>query len=80
MASAGAQLLLAVIGTDRDGDDFLGVAALADAQGFLERDFVERVDAHLDAVGHDARLVRLDANADVVVHDALDADEYLLHG
>ena len=75
----GAQLLLAVSRADGGDDDFLGAAALLDAQGLFERDLVEGVDAHLDAVGDDARAVRLDADAHVVVHDALDADQDSFH-
>ena len=35
-------------------------AGFANAQGFLQRDLVERIDAHLDAVGVDAAAVLLD--------------------
>ena len=75
----GAQLLLAVRRPDGDDDDFLGAAALLDAQRLFERDLVEGVDAHLDAVGDDAAAVRLHADAHVVVHDALDADQDAFH-
>ena len=76
---AGAQLLLRVRGTDADDDDLGGAAFLLDAQRLFERDLVEGVDAHLDAVGHDTRAVRLDADADVVVHDAFQAHQNLAH-
>ena len=46
----GAQLLLAVRGADGGDDHFVGAAALLDAQCFLERDLVEGIDAHLDAI------------------------------
>ena len=51
-----AQLLLRVAGTDADGEHLVGLAALLDAQRLLERDLVERIDAHLDAVGDHAVL------------------------
>ena len=69
-----AQLLLSIRRTNGHDDHFGRAALLLDAQRLLERDLVERIDAHLDAVGHDARAVGFDANADVVVHDALEAD------
>ena len=76
---AGAQLLLRVRGADADDDDLAGAAFLLDAQRLFERDLVERVDAHLDAVGHDTRAVRLDADADVVVDDPFQAHQNLAH-
>src|SRR6185503_18725768 len=79
----GLQLLARVRGADgRDDDlDVLGVGAttLADAQRLLEGDFIERVDAHLDAVGDDAGAIWFHADADVVVHHALDADKDTFH-
>ena len=70
-----AQLRLAVRGPDGRDDDFVGAAALLDAQRLFEGDLVEGIDAHLDAVEHDARAVGLDADAYVVVDDAFDSDE-----
>ena len=49
------------------------------ALGLDTRDLVERVDAHLDAFGHDARAVGFHADADVVVHDPLEAYQNLAH-
>ena len=79
IASARAQLLLAVGRSDRGDHHFLGAAALLDAQRLLEGDLVEGIDAHLHAVGDDAAAVGLDPDAHVVVHDALDADQDALH-
>ncbi len=76
---AGAQLLLRVRRADADDDDFAGAAFLLDPQRLFERDLIEGVDAHLDAVGHDTRAVRLDADADVVVHDPFQAHQNLAH-
>ena len=75
----GAQLLLAVGGPDGGDDDFVGAAALLDAQRLLERDLVEGVDAHLHPVGDDAAAVGLDPDAHVVIHHALDADQDAFH-
>src|SRR6185437_3226708 len=74
-----AQLLLGVGDTDADRDDLDVAAALLDAQGLLERDFIERIHAHFHAVEHHAAAVGLDADAHVVVDDALDAYHDLLH-
>jgi len=76
---AGTQLLLGISRPDADDDDFAGAAFLFDAQRLFERNLVEGVDAHLDAVGHDTRAVRLDADADVVVHDPFQAHQNLAH-
>ncbi len=73
-----AKLLLRIGAPDRDREHLAGRAALLEPEGFLERDLVEWVDAHLQAFGRDARSVRLHANADVVVHDALDTNHHLL--
>jgi hypothetical protein len=73
---ARAQLLLDRVVADRHHHDLLGLPRLADAQRFLERDLIERIDAHLDAVDVDAAAVGQDAHADVVVHHALDTNEY----
>ena len=75
----GTQLLLGIGRTDADDDDLGGAAFLLDAQRLFERDLVEGVDAHLDAVGHDTRAVRLDADADVVVDDPFQAHQNLAH-
>ena len=76
---AGAQLLLRVRRADADDDDFGGAAFLLDAQRLFERDLIEGIDAHLDAVGHDTRAVGFDADADVVVHDPFQAHQNLAH-
>jgi len=76
---AGAQLLLGVGGTDARNDHFRGAAFLFDAQRLLEGDLVEGVDAHLDAIGHDAAAVRFDAHAHVVVDDPFETYEDLAH-
>ena len=41
----------------------------------LDRDLVERIDAHLEPFRRHAGAVGLHAHADVVIHDALDADD-----
>ena len=74
-----AQLLLGFARPDADGDDLVRLAALAQSQRFLERDRVEGIGAHLDAVGDDARAVRPHAHAHVVVDDPLDADQDPAH-
>src|SRR5699024_4449097 len=74
-----AQLFGGLVATDGDGDDFVGDAGLLPLHGLFQRDFIERVDAVLDAVGDDAAVVRLDLNAHVVINGALYAYEYF-HG
>ena len=74
-----AQLLLGLVRPDADREDFVRLAALAEAQRLLERDLVEGIGAHLDAVGHDAGAVRTHAHAHVEVDDALDADQNPAH-
>ena len=54
-----AQLLLGVGRADADREHFICEAALLDAERLLERDLVEGVDAHLDAIGDDAAAVGL---------------------
>jgi hypothetical protein len=54
-------------------------AALLDPQRLFERDLIEGIHAHLDAVQHHAAAIGLDAYADVVVDDALDANHDLFH-
>ena len=72
-----AQVRLGVGRGDRGDHDLGGDALVAQAQGFFQGDFVERVGRQLDAVGDHAGAVRLDLDADVVVHHALVADEDL---
>src|SRR5262249_58708946 len=48
---------------------------LAQAQGFLDGDLVERVHRHLDVGKLDPGLVRLDADFDVVIDDPFDRDQ-----
>ena len=48
---------------------------LAQPQGFLDGDLVERVHRHFDVGELDPGLVRLDADLDVVIDDPLDGDE-----
>jgi hypothetical protein len=74
-----AQLLLRIRRSDADGQHFVGQALFLDAQRLFQRDFIEGVDAHLDAIRDDARVVRFDTNADVVVHDAFDTDHDSAH-
>ena len=45
----------------------------------FERDFVEGVDTHLDAIGDHAGAVWLDPNTDVVIDDAFDGDQNAFH-
>ncbi len=70
----GAQLLLRCGRADRHEHDAREGARLSEAQGCLERDLVERVDARLEPFRRHAGAVGLHAHADVVVDDALDAD------
>ena len=65
--------------SDAGRDHLLDPAALLDAQRLLERDLVERVDAHLYPVGDDAAAVRLDAYPHARIDDALDADQDAFH-
>ena len=75
----GAQLLLRVGDADAHRQHLDVADALLDAQRLLERDLVERIDAHLDAVEHDPAAVGLDPHAHVVVDDALDTHHDFLH-
>ena len=59
----------------RRDHDFVGAAALLDAQRFFDGDGVEGIDAEFDAVEHHARTVGLHADAYVVVDDTFDCDE-----
>ena len=68
----GAERLLRLRRSDRDGDDFLGAAFFLEADRFFDGDFVEWVHRHLDVRQVDSRAIRLDANFDVVIDDALD--------
>ena len=70
---------MSVLRAHGNDDDFAGLAALLDAQSLLERNFVEGIDTHLDAVGFDAAAVVLDPDAHVVVHNALQAHQYFFH-
>jgi len=72
-------LLLGVGRPDAHGEDFVSEALFLDAECFLESDFVEGVDAHLDPLGDDARVVRLDPDADVLVHHTFDTDHDSAH-
>ena len=75
----GPQLLLSVCRTNRYDYDFTRFAAFLDAQRFFQRNLIERVDAHLDAIGVHTAAVALDPNADVVVHNPFQADQNLFH-
>jgi hypothetical protein len=75
----GTQLLLGVGDADADRDDLDVRAALLDAQRLFERNFIERIHAHLDAIEHHAAAVGFDADAHVVIDDALDTDHDFLH-
>ena len=50
-------MLRAFIASDGDDDDFLGFAGFLDAQRFFESNFIEGIDAHLDAIGIDTAAV-----------------------
>src|SRR5262249_48134475 len=76
---SGTQLLLHLRPTDRRHHDFLDAPFFLDTQGLLERDVVERIAAHLDAVRDDAAAIWFDTHADVEVHDTLETDEYSFH-
>ena len=56
-----------------------GFAAILDTQGLFECNFIERINAHLQAIGFNAAAVAIDANPHGVIHDALQADQNLLH-
>jgi len=74
-----AQDLLALGRTHGDGDDLGGSAGLLESDGLLDRDLVERVDAHLDVGDVDARLVRLDSNLDGIIDRTLDSHQDARH-
>ena len=74
-----AQLLLRVGDADAHRQHLDAADALLDAQSLLEGDFVERIQAHLDAVEHDPAAVGLDPHAHVVVDDALHTYHDFLH-
>ena len=75
----GAQLLLGVGDADAHGQHLDVADALLDAQSLLERDLIERIEAHLDAVEHDPAAVGLDPHAHVVVDHALHTHHDFLH-
>ena len=71
----GADRLLALLHAGRHHDDLADEPLLAQPQGFLDGDLVERVHRHLDVGEFDPGLVRLDAHLDIVIDDPLDGDE-----
>ena len=73
----GAQRILRFDAADRDGDDLARLAALLDADGFLDGDLVEGVHRHLDVGEVDSAPVRLDADLDVGIDDPFDGNENL---
>ena len=73
----GAERILRFDRADRHGDDLGRLAALLDANRFLDGDFVERVHRHLDVGEIDPAAVRLDADLDVEVDDTLHRNKNL---
>ena len=74
------QLLLGFDGPDRHEQDLRERARFLEAQRRLNRDLVERIDAHLEPFRRHAGAVGFHAHADVVVHDALDTDHDCVQG
>ena len=70
---------MAFIAAKADNDNFFSQAGFANSQCLFQCDLIERVDAHLDAVGLNTAAIRLDPDADVVVNDAFYANQYF-HG
>ena len=69
-----AQLLLRLGGADRNEQNLGEGAGFLETQGGLDRNLVERIDAHLEPFRRHAGAVGFDAHAHVVVNDALDTD------
>jgi hypothetical protein len=60
-------------------DNLANIATFANSQRFFQGNFVERVDAHLDAIGLDARAVRSNPDANVIVDNAFKTNKYSFH-
>src|SRR5439155_2237778 len=67
----GADRLRRLRRSNGDHHDLGGLAGFLQAQGFLDRDFVERVHRHLDVGEFNARSIALDADLDVVIDHPL---------
>ena len=74
-----AQLVLDIGRPDGGHHDLIGQALFLEPQGLFEGDFVERIDALLDAVRDDTCVIRFYANSNVVIDDALYAYENAFH-